>query len=147
MKKTIEVVSERNHIYRQRVELDGFEDLFVDVPEAYGGENSAPDPHDYFDLSLGACKAITAMMYARRKQWPLEGVSVTVNRDDSQERHGTYRLDVAMTFHGIEDTKQQARLEEISHKCPIHRLMTTSTVEVSTRLADQSNATATRADA
>lgn len=145
MRKTIEVVSERNHIYRQRVELDGFEDLFVDVPEAYGGENSAPDPHDYFDLSLGACKAITAMMYARRKQWPLSGVSVTVNRDDSQERHGTYRLDVAMAFHGIEEAEQRARLEEISHKCPIHRLMTTSTVEVSTRLADQS--TATHADA
>lgn len=135
MKKTIEVVSERNHIYRQRVELDGFDDLFADVPEAYGGEDSAPDPHDYFDLSLGSCKAITAMMYARRKQWPLEGVSVTVNRDDSQERHGTYRLDVAMTFHGIEAPEQLVRLEEISNRCPIHRLMTTSTVEVTTRSA------------
>ncbi|AXY41458.1 OsmC family protein [Halomonas alkalicola] len=133
MKKTIEVVSVRNHIFRQRVELDGFEDLFVDVPVAYGGEGSAPDPHDYFDLSLGACKAITSMMYAKRKKWPLEGVSVKVHRDDSEERHGTYRLDVEMTFHGIEDTEQRLRLEEISHKCPIHRLMTSSTVEVSTR--------------
>ncbi|MGJ7456869.1 OsmC family protein [Halomonas sp. MA07-2] len=133
MKKTIEVVSERNHIFRQRVELDGFDDLFVDVPEAFGGEGSAPDPHDYFDLSLGACKAITAQMYARRKKWPLEGVSVKVHRDDSEERHGTYRLDVEMTFHGIEDFEQRARLEEISHKCPIHRLITSSTVEVSTR--------------
>ncbi len=135
MKKTIEVISERNSIYRQRVELDGFEDLYVDVPEAYGGEGTAPDPHDFFDLSLGACKAITSQMYARRKQWPLEGISVKVNRDDSQERHGTYRLEVVMTFHGIEDPAQLARLEEISHKCPIHRLMTTSTVEVATRTA------------
>lgn len=133
MKKTIEVTSERNHIYRQRVELDGFEDLYVDVPEVFGGEDSAPDPHDYFDLSLGACKAITAMMYARRKAWPLEGVSVTVNRDDSEERHGRYRLDVAMTFHGIEDPAQRTRLEEISDKCPIHRLMTASSVAITTR--------------
>ena len=73
------------------------------------------------------------MMYAKRKKWPLEGVSVKVHRDDSEERHGTYRLDVEMTFHGIEDTEQRLRLEEISHKCPIHRLMTSSTVEVSTR--------------
>ena len=64
MKKTIEVVSVRNHILRQRVELDGFDELFIDVPVAYGGEGSAPDPHDYFDLSLGGCKAITSMMYA-----------------------------------------------------------------------------------
>lgn len=133
MKKTIEIQSVRNHIFRQRVELDGFEDLFVDVPESYGGEGGAPDPHDYFDLSLGACKAITSMMYARRKKWPLEGISVKVHRDDSEERHGTYRLDVEMTFHGISDPEQVDRLEEISHKCPIHRLMTSSTVEVSTR--------------
>ena len=134
MKKTIEVISVRNHIFRQRVELDGFDDLFVDVPVAYGGEGSAPDPHDYFDLSLGACKAITSMMYAKRKKWPLEGISVKVQRDDSEERNGTYRLDVEMTFHGIEDAVQRARLEEISHKCPIHRLMTSSTVEVNTRV-------------
>lgn len=133
MKKTIEIESVRNHIFRQRVELDGFEELFADVSEAYGGEESAPDPHDYFDLSLGACKAITSMMYARRKRWPLEGVSVKVHRDDSEERHGTYRLEVVMSFHGISDPDQVARLEEISHKCPIHRLMTSSTVEVSTR--------------
>jgi len=133
MKKTIEIQSVRNHILRQRVELDGFEDLFVDVPAAYGGEETAPDPHDYFDLSLGACKAITSMMYARRKGWPLEGVSVQVHRDDSEERHGTYRLEVVMHFHGVSDPDQVARLEEISHKCPIHRLMTSSTVEVSTR--------------
>lgn len=133
MKKTIEIQSVRNHIFRQRVELDGFEDLFVDVPEAYGGEGGAPDPHDYFDLSLGACKAITSMMYARRKKWPLEGISVKVHRDDSDERHGTYRLEVEMAFHGISDPEQVERLEEISHKCPIHRLMTSSTVEVSTR--------------
>lgn len=133
MKKSIEIQSVRNHIFRQRVELDGFEELFVDVPQAYGGEGTAPDPHDYFDLSLGACKAITSLMYARRKAWPLEGISVKVHRDDSEERQGTYRLDVEMQFHGISDPEQVARLEEISHKCPIHRLMTSSTVEVSTR--------------
>jgi putative redox protein len=136
MRKSIEIVSERNSIFRQRVELDGFEDIYVDVPTAFGGEGSAPDPHDYFDLSLGACKAITSQMYAKRKQWPLNGVSVTINRDESEERKGIYRLEVVMTFHGIDDPAQRARLEEISHKCPIHRLMTSSTVEVTTRTAD-----------
>lgn len=133
MSKSIELVSERNSIFRHRVQIAGFEDLHVDVPKAFGGEESAPDPHDYFDLSLGACKAITAQMYAQRKKWPLEGISVKVNRDDSEEQKGTYRLEVLMTFHGIEDEAQRRRLEEISHKCPIHRLMTSATVEVTTR--------------
>ncbi|HIX61417.1 MAG TPA: OsmC family protein [Candidatus Halomonas stercoripullorum] len=133
MSKSIEIVSERNSVFRQRVKIAGFDDLHADVPMAFGGEESAPDPHDYFDLSLGACKAITAQMYARRKKWPLEGISVKVNRDDSEEQKGTYRLEVLMAFHGIEDEAQRRRLEEISHKCPIHRLMTSATVEVTTR--------------
>ncbi|WP_348816073.1 OsmC family protein [Halomonas sp. H10-59] len=130
---SIEITTEKDGKLRQRVSIDSFDDLLVDVPVAYGGDGLAPDPHDYFDLSLGACKAITSRMYAQRKEWPLEGVSVTVTRDERDERKGVYRLDVAMTFHGIEDPERLARLEEISHKCPIHRLMTTSTVEITTR--------------
>ncbi|MDR5898236.1 OsmC family protein [Halomonas vilamensis] len=133
MEKMITVISERNRIFRHRIEVSGFEDLYADVPKAYGGEESAPDPHDYFDLALGACKAITSKMYAQRKQWPLEGITTTVKRDDSQERKGLYKLEVTLEFHGIDDPEQRARLEEISHRCPIHRLMTEATVEVTTR--------------
>lgn len=140
MNQSIEIISERNSVFRQRVQVEGFEDLHVDVPKEFGGEGSAPDPHDYFDLSLGACKAITAQMYAQRKKWPLEGISVRVNRDDSDERKGIYRLEVIMTFHGIDDEEQRARLEEISHKCPIHRLMTSASVEVVTRSVDVAKA-------
>ncbi|WP_346798172.1 OsmC family protein [Halomonas sp. Bachu 37] len=135
MRKAIEVISERNRIFRQRVELDGMEDLYVDVPKAFGGEESAPDPHDYFDIALGACKAITVQMYAKRKQWPLEGIRVKVIRDDSQEAKGTYKLDVELELIGIEDPEQRERLHDISHRCPIQRLMTQATVEVETRLA------------
>ncbi|MDR5858653.1 OsmC family protein [Halomonas eurihalina] len=130
---SIRLRSERNGRLRERATIDEFEDLLVDVPEAYGGDGLAPDPHDYFDLSLGACKAITARMYARRKGWPLESVEVTVNRDERDEARGVYRLEVIMSFHGDLDETQRARLEEISDKCPIHRLMTTSEVEITTR--------------
>ncbi len=136
MRPPIRVTSQRGRVFRQRVELEGAEDLFVDVPEAFGGEGSAPDPHDYFDLSLGACKAITAQMYARRKGWPLEGIEVVVNRNEREERRGVYRLEVVMAFLGKLDADQQARLEEISHKCPIHRLMTDAMVMITTRQRD-----------
>jgi len=130
----ITVISERNHAFRQCVKVDGLEDLYADVPPIVGGEGSAPDPHDYFDIALGTCKAITVKMYAKRKGWPLEGVTATVQRDDSQEKKGQYRLEVALTLQGIHDPEQRARLEEISHRCPIQRLMTESTVEIATRL-------------
>ncbi|MEA2117446.1 OsmC family protein [Halovibrio sp. HP20-50] len=135
MHTPITVISERNRVFRQRVEVEGFEDLYADAPPIVGGEGSAPDPHDYFDIALGTCKAITVQMYAKRKQWTLEGITVTVKRDDSQEKKGIYNLEVVLTLHGIDDPEQRARLEEISGRCPIQRLMTESTVEIATRLS------------
>lgn len=132
---TIVVNSTDRDGLRQRVEIAGFEALFLDAPEIVGGEESAPDPHDHFDLALGACKAITAQMYARRKGWPLEGVNVVVERDEREERHGIYRLAVHLDFLGIDDPQRVARLAEIADRCPIHRLMTTSRVEITTDVA------------
>lgn len=133
MHPPIVVISERNRAFRQRIEVNGLEDLYADVPAVVGGDESAPDPHDYFDIALGTCKAITVQMYAKRKQWPLEGITVTVQRDDQDEKKGVYRLAVQLELHGISDPEQKAKLEEISHKCPIQRLMTQVTIEITTR--------------
>ena len=46
-----------------------------------GGEDSAPSAHDYFDASLAACKALTAVWFARRNGIPLERVESHVERD------------------------------------------------------------------
>ncbi|MCO7228154.1 OsmC family protein [Halomonas sp. CnH100-B] len=132
MHPPIVVISERNSAFRQRVEVNGMDDLFADIPTVVGGDESAPDPHDYFDIALGTCKAITVQMYAKRKQWPLEGITVKVQRDDSGERQGLYKLDVTLELHGISDPEQRAKLEEISHRCPIQRLMTQATIEIAT---------------
>ena len=74
--------------------------LAVDEPEANGGEDLGPTPHEVYDSALGACKALTLVWYARRKQIPLEDVQVSVERDDSQERAGLYRLQVRLTLGG-----------------------------------------------
>src|SRR5690349_9450302 len=54
----------------------------VDEVAAVGGEDTGPTPHDLYDAALAACKALTMVWYANRKQIPLEDVSVTVERDD-----------------------------------------------------------------
>ena len=139
---SIEVISRRSGSFVQRVQVASFEELLVDVPAVVGGDESAPDPHDYFDLSLGACKSITVQMYARRKGLPLAGITTTVDRDDSDERRGSdseYRLTVSMQFLAEEghelDAETRARLVEISERCPIHRLMTSTRVSVTSREA------------
>lgn len=142
---SIEVISRRSGSFVQRVQVASFDELLVDVPAVVGGDESAPDPHDYFDLSLGACKSITVQMYARRKGLPLAGIITTVDRDDSDERRGSnseYRLTVSMQFLAEEghelDGETRARLIEISERCPIHRLMTSTRVSVTSREAPAS---------
>ena len=143
---SIEVISRRSGSFVQRVQVASFDELLVDVPAVVGGAESAPDPHDYFDLSLGACKSITVQMYARRKGLPLAGIITTVDRDDSDERRGSnseYRLTVSMQFLAEEgqelDAETRARLIEISERCPIHRLMTSTRVSVTSREAPASD--------
>jgi putative redox protein len=119
----------------QRINIGPYT-LHSDVSLEMGGTDSAPQPHDLFDAALGACKAMTLALYARQRGLPLEGLDVTLNRDDSQERQGTYRLDVELTLHGPLDDAQRQQLLRIADKCPIHKLMTSSTVEVNTRLRE-----------
>lgn len=95
--------------------------------------DSAPGPHDYFDIALASCKALTATWYAKRKNIPLESVETHVERDDSQERAGKYVLRVRLTFHGEKLTEEdRARLTAAAAKCPIHKLMTTTEVVIET---------------
>ncbi|WP_447926042.1 MULTISPECIES: OsmC family protein [unclassified Vreelandella] len=134
MHQPITLISERNKTFRQRIEVEDVEALYADAPAPMGGDGQDPDPHDYFDMALGSCKAITVQMYAKRKEWPLEGITVTVARDESQERQGQYSLDVHLELHGPLDEAMRAKLLDISERCPVQRLMTQATVTINTQL-------------
>ncbi|MDO9618041.1 MAG: OsmC family protein [Pseudomonas sp.] len=119
----------------QRISI-GPHTLHSDVSVELGGAGSAPEPHDLFDAALGACKALTLALYAKQRGLPLDGLDVKLNRDDSQERQGIYRLDVELTLHGALDDAQRQQLLRVADKCPIHKLMTSSEVQVSTQLSE-----------
>lgn len=102
----------------------------TDVGPASGGTDSAPGPHDYFDAALATCKALTAMWYAKRHAIPLERVETHVESDNAQEPKGIYRLRVQVTFHGPLSDAQRTSLYRAIGACPIHKLMTTSDVEI-----------------
>lgn len=109
--------------------------LTVDEPPANGGEDLGPTAHDLYDSALGTCKAMTVLWYAQRKGIPLEDIGVAVERDDHDERQGTYRLRVVLTLGGPLDDAQRAQLLAVAEKCPVHKLMTQATTEVRTELA------------
>lgn len=110
--------------------------ISVDEPPANGGEDLGPTPHDLYDSALGACKAMTVLWYANRKGIPLQDVQVAVERDDSQERKGLYKLAVTLTLGGPLSDPQREELLAVARKCPVHKLMAEVTTEISTELAE-----------
>lgn len=91
-----------------------------------------PNPHDLYDASLAACKAITLLMFAEKANIPLDAVSIAVDRDSSDERFGKYHLHVGLILEGSLDVSQKLRLESVAAKCPIHKLMTTGQTTITT---------------
>ena len=109
--------------------------LPIDEPPANGGEDLGPTPHDLYDSALGACKAMTVLWYANRKGIPVEDIRVSVERDDSEERKGVYRLRTTLAVTGALTDAQRQELLAVASKCPVHKLMTQVTTEVATELA------------
>ena len=94
---TIRVV--RDHLAPMRHEIHiGRHILSSDLNVEEGGGGSGPNPHDLYDAALGACTALTVLWYAKRRNIPVAGIEVSVERDATQERAGIYRLSTALTL-------------------------------------------------
>ena len=131
---TIFITRDRAHKMQHTVHV-GDHSFAIDEPPSNGGEGLGLTPHDVYDSALGACKAMTVLWYANRKQIPVEDIRVTVERDDSAERQGVYRLRVTLALTGALSDAQRQELLKVAEKCPVHKLMTVATTEVVTELA------------
>ncbi len=128
--------------FAQRVRA-GRHELTADEPKSVGGDDSGPGPYDYLLAGLGACTSMTIRMYAERKEWPLERVSVRlrhkkIHAEDCAEcetREGRVDwIDRDITLAGPLDQAQKDRLLEIADKCPVHKTLHAETI-VASRIA------------
>lgn len=104
--------------------------ILADEPRAYGGTNQGLSPYGLLSAGLASCTSMTIRMYARRKGWPLERVSVDISHDKmhAQDAETTLgdKIDTwrrRITLKGPLATEQRARLLEIADKCPVHRTL------------------------
>jgi len=123
--------------------LAGRHRLVGDEPEGPDGHDAGPSPYDYLLAALGTCTSMTLTLYARRKQWPLETITVRLQHSrvyatdcaECETKEGRIdRIDREIALGGPLDDGQRARLLEIADRCPVHRTLT-SEVSIRTRLA------------
>jgi putative redox protein len=131
----ITVVRDQKALMRHEVRI-GPHVFTVDAGIDDGGEGLGPGPHDLYDSALGACEALTVLWYARRKGIPVENIEVTVERNQSEERTGIYRLHTKLTLGGNLTDSQRQELLAVAQKCPVSKLMTSVRTVIETSLVE-----------
>jgi len=127
--------------FAQEIET-GQHRLAADEPVEAAGTDTGPSPYELLLAALGACTSMTISMYARRKQWPLGGVTVRlqharIHAQDCAEcetKEGMLdRIDREIDLTGPLSAEQRQRLLEIANRCPVHRTLV-SEIDIRTRL-------------
>ena len=115
----------------------GRHELIADEPLDIG-DDAGPDPYSLLLSSLAACTIMTVQMYARRKNWPLQDVEVSLSTHkvhakdcedcESDPNAKVDIIDRQISFKGDLTSEQIDRLTDIASKCPVHRTLTSETV-------------------
>ncbi|MEP6920234.1 MAG: OsmC family protein [bacterium] len=112
--------------------------FITDEPLDAGGDGAGGDPYSLILGALGSCISMTVRLYARRKGWPLERVTVRLRQkrmhaQDCKECERStegyvHHIERAVTFEGNLSDEQLERLREIAYKCPVHRTLSSEIV-------------------
>lgn len=126
------VVTERGDGAFTQVMLDGRHVLLADEPVEVGGDDRGPSPYRLLLMALGACTSMTLRLYATRKGWPVERITVRLRhfrdyasdcKDCPSGKVQIERIERLIELAGPLDDAQRARLLEIAEKCPVHRTL------------------------
>ncbi|HEV2914727.1 MAG TPA: OsmC family protein [Pyrinomonadaceae bacterium] len=128
-----EVIVQSTTNLQNRVQYGDGRELTIDEPVGLGGDGAGPDPYTLLLAALGGCISMTVTLYARRKGWPLERVTVRLRQQRIHARDCTecarstegfvHRIERLVTVEGDLTDEQRERLQEIAHKCPVHKTL------------------------
>lgn len=142
------LVEEWQSPYTNRVAARGHS-LLADEPTRVGGLDAGPNPYEYLLAALGACTSMTLRMYAQRKQWPVDKISVELRHervhakdcedcDSPASKIDQFECVLEIAGDALTDAQRQ-RLLEIATRCPVHRTLKNEK-EIVTTLAPNKSA-------
>jgi putative redox protein len=105
-----------------QVRIDtGDHSFLMDEPAEHGGLASGPNPFDLLSAALGACTLMTLKLYAKRKGWTLDPLSVRVTHQkgsaDTRDR-----FDRVIELGDVTDEQREGLLK-IAQRCPVDLLL------------------------
>lgn len=129
----------RNFLQEMRL---GRHTLKADEPRSVGGTDEGPSPYELLMAALGSCTSMTIGMYARRKGWPVEDITVRLRHgkihatdcescDTKEGRVDRIEREISVT--GDLSDEQRSRLLEIAERCPVHKTLS-SEIDIQSRL-------------
>jgi putative redox protein len=136
-------VSSRTNLQNE-VRFGAGQTFITDEPVSIGGDGAGPDPYTLLLAALGSCISMTLTLYARRKNWPLEGVTVRLGQQrmhardceecETKNDDFIHRIERSVHLEGaLLSEEQRTRLLEIAHKCPVHKTLTSEIVIADTK--------------
>ena len=126
--------------FAQKIQV-GSHHLIADEPLSFGGTDSGASPYDLILAALGSCTSMTIGLYARKRGWPLEEITVSLRHskihakdcDDCETKEGKVdRIEREIHLDGSLTEEQRIKLMEIADKCPVHQTLT-SEINIKTR--------------
>lgn len=105
---------------KHEVDVNGRHTVITDEPESLGGTNTGPAPHELLPATLASCISTMIALYAQRKDWQLDGLSVDVTYDNEAEPRS---FDVTLHLPDGLTEDQVERLRRVADTCPVRRAL------------------------
>jgi putative redox protein len=96
--------------------------ITADEPVQSGGDDLGPSPQELLAAALASCTAVTMEMYAQRKGWDTNGLTVDVQYTPA-ERGCPTQFELVLKMPAHLDEEQIEKLMTIAAKCPVHRTL------------------------
>ncbi len=107
--------------YRTVVVSDSH-NFVIDEPLTAGGKDLGPNPGELLSAALATCSTATVKMYADRKGWDVDEVTIEVDFIRNLKLNiTTFTKNIQIT--GDLTGEQIEKLYEIAGRCPVHKML------------------------